>query len=556
MEEWISVTVTQTRPQQRTQQRPADGAGSLLTAPLRTPGENPASDVDRVARAGANLYGAFSIETFCDVGALSLTHDDTAGFLAYTEQFAPRNFWYQDAGVRVWAYYEDYDNWQDTYGMDAVRAAYHCGHGGMDANGVFYVPMGAAWAGNDCTATSTNMRLGNERARYVFWSTCESLRVLGGHSPIRTWSAANQGLRMIFGFETVSWDDARYGSGFWNHWKRGESFSAAWMNSSWDIAHDQAPSVSANGASQQEAQDRLAHERFFDGAQASTAWWWWTWYDSRASAARESVRTLPADPRRAILVPSDARSLADLIQRFGLERTSARRSDGMVSVGSAERRLDVDADGLLTAALAEPDRGNRTALSRADAIAQAEGAVRAYGLDADGPVVLDRVAPILEAGGTDTGDGQLEGPYTTGTMVQFRQVIEGLPVITPAAGAVRVTVDNSGTVTHVQTSTRGIEQLSDRPRSMPRGPIPPGGRAVENDAVDPDFALGRAFSRRLQDFVARGGAPQGYGIVPGTTEIGYDVQGSEATVVARRAVELEFEGGFRKRYWVTATLFG
>jgi hypothetical protein len=39
-------------------------------------------------------------------------------------------------------------------------------------------------------------------------------------------------------------------------------------------------------------------------------------------------------------------------------------------------------------------------------------------------------------------------------------------------------------------------------------------------------------------------------------EIGYDVDGSEATVVAQRAVELEFEGGYRKRYWVKATLFG
>src|SRR3954470_21439577 len=135
MEERIPVTVTQ--------QRQIDGTGTVQTLPLRIPGEDPAADAGRVARTAANLYGAFSIETFCDVGSLSLTHDDTAGWLGYTEQFSPRNFWYQDAGVRVWAYYEDYDNWQGTYGMDAVRSVYHCGHGGMDANGVFYVPMGA-----------------------------------------------------------------------------------------------------------------------------------------------------------------------------------------------------------------------------------------------------------------------------------------------------------------------------------------------------------------------------------------------------------------------------
>ena len=150
-----------------TQQRTSGRTATVPTAPVQVPGENPTAETALDARAGANLYGAFSIETFCNAGALSLTHDDTWGFLRYTEQFNPRNFWYQDAGVKVWAYYEDYDNWQDTYGMDAVRTVYHCGHGGMDANGVFYVPMGAAWAGNDCTATSTNMRLGNEHARYV-----------------------------------------------------------------------------------------------------------------------------------------------------------------------------------------------------------------------------------------------------------------------------------------------------------------------------------------------------------------------------------------------------
>jgi hypothetical protein len=105
--------------------------------------ENPVTDgVPHEARAGAKLYGAFSIETFCSAGSLSLTHDDAQGFLAYTGQFNPPNFWFKDAGVKIWAYGEPFDNWQDTYGMDAVRAAYHSGHGAMDAKGVFYVPMG------------------------------------------------------------------------------------------------------------------------------------------------------------------------------------------------------------------------------------------------------------------------------------------------------------------------------------------------------------------------------------------------------------------------------
>jgi hypothetical protein len=542
----MTTTAKQTRP---TASR-SKSAGEPMSAEL----ESPLEASERAPRGGANLYGSFSIENFCGQGSLSLTHEDADGFLAYPSQFNAPNFRYRDGGVKVWAYYETYDNWQDTYGMDAVRAPYHSGHGGMDANGVFYAPMGAAWAGNDCTATSTNMRLGNEHARYLFWSTCESLRVLGGHSPIRTWSAANQGLRMIFGFETTSWDDARYGSGFWNHWRRGESLSTAWLNSSWDIAHDQAPSVSACGASAQEAQDRLFNERFLSGAQANTTWYWWRWYNTAASAAREVSRSVPQDPRIAMLTPTDARSLADIGQRFGVDSMSALRRGGIASMGDGERRVSVGDDGIVTARLARPNRENRTPLARREALAVAEGAIRSHGLDGDASMVLDQVIELREGGGSDTGDGQMEGPFTTGTMVQYRQLVNGLPLITPSAGCVRVTIDNDGTITDIHSSTRGIEDLSDRPRSTTMEPPPPGS-ASHNGGISPDTALAQAFSRQLRDIVAHGPAPVGYSTVPGTTEVGYDVRGSEAVIIARQAVEIEFDGGYKKRYWVKAPLF-
>src|SRR5215212_10035928 len=58
-------------------------------------------------RAGANMYGAFSLEAFCGAGGLSYTHEDAGGWLAYVEKFTPRNFWYKDQNVKPWAYYED-----------------------------------------------------------------------------------------------------------------------------------------------------------------------------------------------------------------------------------------------------------------------------------------------------------------------------------------------------------------------------------------------------------------------------------------------------------------
>lgn len=528
------------------------------TSPRTTPGLNPTgADV----RGGAKLYGAFSVETFCNAGPLGLTHDDAEGWLAYVSQFNAPNFHYRDAGVKIWAYYETYDNWQDTYGLDAVRSCYHSGHGAMDANGVFYVPMGAAWAGNDCTATSSNMRLGNEGLRYVFWSTCESLRVLDGHSPVRTWSAANLGLRMIFGFETVSWDDARYGSGFWHHWKQGKSLSTAWLDASWDIATDQAPSVSANGATAEEAQHRLFNERYLAAEPASTAWWWWRWYDVRGSAAREPSRHVPAEPRGLVLAPITSRSLSSVAQRFDVDASAAEHLPGSTAMSAGNRVVHLGDDGTVSATLAEPNLANRTALPRAAAASMAADAVRAFGLDEHGPLVIDRIVAMQEAGATQAGDGQAEGPFTTGTIVQLRQAVEGMTVITPGAGTVRVTLDNDGTVVHVQSSTREVEGFFDQPRTTPREPAPPGGAggddtSMSGDPADVDARLADAFGRRLRAIVAAGAAPVGYSTVPGTTEVGYDLRAHSAVLVAQRAVEVDFGRGLRKRYWVSAPIFG
>lgn len=37
-----------------------------------------------------------------------------------------------DATVQPWAYYDEFDDYQGAYGIDAVLAAYNSGHGGID----------------------------------------------------------------------------------------------------------------------------------------------------------------------------------------------------------------------------------------------------------------------------------------------------------------------------------------------------------------------------------------------------------------------------------------
>jgi hypothetical protein len=525
----------------------------------------PVEDTFRAPRAGSDdVFGAFSLETFADVGGLTYTHEDAGGWMNYLSQFYAPNFWYQDGNVRPWAYYEDYDNWLDTYGIDAVLAVYHSGHGGMDGAGKFYAPLGGDWGGLGTTAVSDLMRLGNEQANYIFWSTCLSCRVLEGHNPIRTWSPANLGFRMLFGFETVSWDDPNYGKYFWEEWNKGKSLSAAWLDGSWRIAHDQAPSAVACGATAAEAQNRLYNERFLSWDHVSQSWWWWRWYYAAAAAlaTRDAIRSLPKQLLVAELAPArpDDRLVRSVIDRLGLplrvpdEVTASRDGSFVLRDGSA--RIAFGGDGSFEAQVSSGNAFNRQQLDLSQATSIAQDAVRRYGLDRDVGLTFDRVRLSAEGGGSAGGTGRMEGPYVTATTVQFRQVINELPVLTPGAGEVRVTVDNDGTVTGVQSSVRPVARLNDRPRNTTNTPLQDGpiARADINEDGGYERLLAAEWRKRLAAWVVRGEAPAQYTIVPGSTEIGYDIRGNQAIIVARRAIEVDLGRGFRKRYWLTAPI--
>jgi hypothetical protein len=524
--------------------------------PSEVPDTGPvASTAGRAAGAGSHTVGAFSIETFCDQGPLSLTHDDAQGFMQWLGTFGVTpNFWFADAGVKVWAYYEDFDNWEDTYGLDAALISYHSGHGGMDGNGVFYVPMGAAWQGNDCTAVSSNMAVGNEYCRYLFWSTCLSLRVFDGHNPYRTWSGPNKGLRMIFGFETVSYDNPNYGRNFGNRWNAGDSLSSAWLNGSWAISPHQTPTVSACGATEQEAQARCFNERNFEWGTVSSNYWWWRWY-AAAAAARDLNREVPDQPMTALFAPTDSSSAGRIAAQFGFDSGALSPNGVGSSAYDGRRLLTVGANGSVVAQLAQANRENRSPIDPQSAQGIAADALASYGLDAVGQVVLDRVASVNDAGVSARKPDEIDGPHTTETLVQYRQMIGGIPVLTPGAGTIQVLVDNDGAVTSVTSTARTVDDLTEHsPHGPATEPTPPGSPTMEAGEVDVERILARAFSDRLRSMAVKGDLPVGFAIVPGTTEVGYDVQGDQASLVAQRSVELDYGGGYRKRYLVKAPI--
>ncbi|MGD6755483.1 DUF6345 domain-containing protein [Streptomyces sp. BH105] len=512
-------------------------------------------------------WGAFSIQKFVNQNPLSHTHEDATGWLAYLQQFYDRNFWFADSGVQVWAYEETYDNWQDRYGVDAVCAVYHSGHGGMDGNGVFFAPLGGTWD-NRSDAISNRMAFGNEKANYVFWSTCNSLRVLDGHSPVRTWAGPNLGSRMIFGFETTSIDSPDYGKKFWEKWRAGQTFCDAWLNASWDIYHGQAPSVCATGSTQAEAQNRLNSERNFYRDHVPDSWYAWRWYYAR-EGLRDPLTQAPATPQIVQLAPRDPSAeltkLGELAHfpAAALQEVQVERQ-GVLSASSGDRFISTAPQAVRWVKLAEANHRNTRQLATERAVEIAQRFVQEQ--DTGGvELVVDGVHDLMQNSGKKDGS-QIGEPVSLQTHVTFRQAFDGVPVITPGRGEFRVALDNDGTVVQATLSTRTPTGDTRTPASAVAPPSGKGQQALASPgARDPRQALDEAQQRRIAHLTAMAADSERSAAdieaqlevrdVPGSLEVGYEIEGNEAYPAARKLIEIgSRDSMFKTQRWVVAPL--
>jgi hypothetical protein len=432
---------------------------------------------------------------------------------------------------------------------------------GWMAMGFSMLHLGGNWANQGTTASSNSMQIADQHANYIFWSTCNSVRVLDGQSPFRSWSSANKGFRMMFGFETTSVDSPDYGSNFWNEWNKNKSLSTAWLDASWDIDHAQAPSVVASGATQAEATDRVFNERLMYPDHVSTAWWWWRWYDA-ATAARKANLLLPTQLHIALLRPlyTSEQSVSAVINQFGLEmplpgEVTATR-EGVFFIESGKRHVAFADDGVFEVHMAQPNLSNRSQLPSDHAISIARDAVQRYGLDREVNLTLNSVRLAAHAGVASESSEQVDGPHISSTTVQFKQVINGLPVITPGKGEVRITIDNDGTVTNVHASTRPVDQLVDRPRRTIAPPREEGSlvRPKATDQAGYERLLEEEWSKQLEARKASGKQPESFTVLPDSTEVGYDIQRNTAIIAATRLIEVDCGGGYRKHYRVVVPI--
>jgi hypothetical protein len=142
-------------------------------------------------------------------------------------------------------------------------------------------------------------------------------------------------------------------------------------------------------------------------------------------------------------------------------------------------------------------------------------------------------------------------------------MINGTPVITPDSGEVRVSIDNDGTVTRIQDSTREISQILDKPKNTT--PHPEGDTLTPKmdtkkfigPEVTETYGYEKLLAEKWQQEINKNydrNVPLGYSDVPGSLEIGYDIKGNEAYLVAMKEVEVDFGLGYKKRYLVVVPI--
>ncbi len=505
------------------------------------------------AAAPNNLLGLCSIQDFSGSlgnhnSDLHYTHADAQGFYNYLYNWYTANFYMKDGAVQTWLYEEPNDHWQNYYGIDAVDVFYHSGHGSMTAAGVFQAPSGGKWSNETWISSDHNMLMGNQRLRYMFWSTCFSCRVFGGITPITTWwnDDSNPGFRMLFGFETTSYDNPNYGANFWNHYKSGQSFSTSWLYGSWDISHNQTPTVVASGATQAEALNIVMNEKLFQWGTVARNWYQWRWLVASSVAAAN--KALPKEMLVAELAPFeiDHAKIGKMAGKLGFSSKASETlgisKEGTYFIDEGEKKITINQQGHFNAKLADVNFENRRQLDQNKARQVAEQYIgEQIGKDADLQFHAIRLAKTC--GGSTKGKGELDKEFVTDTTVEFRQVINGIPVVNNDNGVVRVTIDNDGTITSFHHSIKKVVNLSDKPKQMAIDPTR-NGHSLEVQAQDAE----KQFQHKLAQYKTENAK-----LI--SDEIGYDVSGLHGAIVAKREYELTFENNLKKMVQVIVPIF-
>lgn len=313
---------------------------SVDGAPFEAP--TTISDVMPLRPIPTKTIGAYAVANHLTCGASNIpgTIGDVAGFLAGKPSDFRTNFSLSNDTVHA----EDWHRTSDLFaattptrqgGADSSLITYIASHGGT-SGGIFTASMGNTLYGG-CGADSSNMGLGDGKTRYLFASTCESVKIGSGEDPYipgsvpsLTWGSAARGLRCIYGYSSVSLDSDAYGTLFWNKLPGATSLTSAFFDASWDIYTDQVPAALCYGSSRDAARRELDATSFDTAAASGSFWGVWRWRNREPVVSTTRLPTRELRPSQVEALPGSALpESAVAVARASLPSAHSRKSEGV-----------------------------------------------------------------------------------------------------------------------------------------------------------------------------------------------------------------------------------
>ncbi len=259
------------------------------------------------------------------------------------------------------------------------------------------------------------------------------------------------------------------------------------MDASWRISHNQVPTVVATGISAAEAQARVYNERNFFGAAGSRNYYHWRWYNA-ASMTQVNINAMNYDlqipPMIALFSNENDQAIraAKVANALGLSKKSTNQllynRYGAAYFQDKNKKATISNDGHINIHAGEFNFKNTDAYDQRKAVELSKNVIAECGIDQIANLELEKVVHGYSCVGNTKGSGKIGNPTIAETIVQYRQVINGLPSINAGNGIVRVVIDNDGKVINVFDSTKQVVDVKRR-KNDGMAPSPDKKTAVE-----------------------------------------------------------------------------
>jgi hypothetical protein len=363
---------------------------------------------------------------------------------------------------------------------------------------------------------------------------------------------------MLFGFETVSVDDPSYGKFFWEEWNKGKSFSQAWLDASWRISNRQSPSVVAAGLNSTEAHSRLFNERLFYPDAVDRSYYWWRWYDgigTRLAVPRgeekpiKDLKVALFDKNHNPLTASVKSAISDLgISKTVFENPWTNAS-GNNYYGDKKKLITVTPEGFINVQFKNHNYENFSPISQRTAVAKAEEFVKSLNLK-DVELKATHTYNGYACSGTTKGSGRIDDTKTVETVIEFRQYINGVPVINAGSGKVRITIDNDGRITNANIAVKPVKGFESSLEGKKQPTDPSLTKAVKKDLIESPELRNRAFNDILNNTrneKANSAIFKEQKVDIIRDKVGYDINGDYGSITAHREVEISYPDSLSKR---------